>query len=87
MRPLCLPPAAPGEQIPGECDAGNQAEETIEGPFHHLHRAHVKTVYQDLGTAGEQEDCNNGEGDGNAFFLVLMKGAAAEPIVVFCGHD
>jgi len=47
----------------------------------------VKTVYQDVGTAGEQEDCNNGEGDGNAFFLVLMKGAAAEPIVDFCGHD
>src|SRR5260370_41065756 len=87
MRPVCLPPPTQGKQIPGDGDSSNRGKECIEGPFHHLTRANVKTVYQDVGPAREQEDCNNGDSNGNAFFLVLMKGAAAEPIVVFFGHD
>ena len=47
----------------------------------------MKTAYQDVGAAGKQEDCNNGDGNGNALFLVLMEGAPPEPIFVFCGHD
>ncbi len=31
----------------------------------------MKTAYQDVGAAGEQEDCNNGDGNGNALFLLL----------------
>ena len=39
----------------------------------------MKTAYQNVGAAGEQEDCNNGDGNGNALFLVLVEGAAPEP--------
>ena len=43
----------------------------------------MKTAYQDVGAAGEQEDCNNGDGNGNALFLVLMEGAAARADIRF----
>ncbi len=87
MRPVCLPPAAQSQQIPGEGNASNQSKERIEATFQQLHGAHVKTVYQDVGAASKQEDCNDGQGNGYALFLVAMEGASAEPIVVFCGHD
>ena len=38
----------------------------------------MKTVYQDVGAASKQDDCNDGQGNGNAFFLVTMEGAAAQ---------
>ena len=43
----------------------------------------MKTIYQDVGTAGEQDNRNNGQGKGNALFLVLMEGAPAELDIVF----
>jgi hypothetical protein len=87
MRPVCLAPAPQGRQIPGKGDASNQSKERIETTFHQLHRPHVKTVCQNVVAAGEQEYCNNGEGNGNALFLVLMEGAAAQPIFIFCSHN
>ena len=47
----------------------------------------MKTVYQDVGAASKQDDCNDGQGNGNALFLVPMEGAAAQPIFIFCSHD
>ncbi|MGB0043459.1 MAG: hypothetical protein WBP91_09805, partial [Terriglobales bacterium] len=77
MRPVCLPPAPQGDQIPGEGDASNQGKESIEATFQQLDRAHVKTVYQDVGAASKQDDCNDGQGNGNTLFLVTMEGATA----------
>src|SRR5580698_4997912 len=87
MRPIRLPPAAQGKQIPGKGDASNQCEERIEATFHELQRAYVKAIYHDVGTAGEQDNRNDGQGDRNALFLVPMEGAAAELILVLYGHD
>src|SRR6202035_2813025 len=87
MRPIRLPPAAQGNQIPGEGDASNQCKERIEANLHQLQWAYVKAIYQDVGTAGEQDNRNDGQGNGNALFLVPMEGAAAELILVLYGHD
>src|SRR6202034_1431719 len=87
MRPVRSPPAAQGKQIPGEGDASNQCEECIKATFHQLERAYVKAIHQDVGTAGEQDNRNDGQGIGNALFPVPMEGAAAELILVLYGHD
>src|SRR6202035_3649979 len=87
MRPIRLPPAAQGNQIPGEGDASNQCKERIEANLHQLQWAYVKAIYQDVGTAGEQDNRNDGQGNCNALFLVPMEGAAAELMLVLYGHD